>query len=221
MHNNYMIGIVDDDNTHVLDIKRVFARYGKINNIHIDFQTFYESENVDYKKIITSVIEAIREQKVDCVIIDYKLVFVQETNKGADLINEIRDNVSGFPCIILTGRADECVQEFKVDPDKIYVKRDFLAISTAKSDEMVKKILMNIDIVKQRKAVLQAGINTLKEQLREFDGDSNKIIEQIISLESKLSKYCVVEHTALDEFYDSTALEKIVDLLDKANELLD
>lgn len=216
-----MIGIVDDDNTHVLDIKRVFARYGKINNINIDFQTFYRNEDNDYQQIISSVIETIRDQKVDCVIIDYKLVFVQETNRGADLINEIRDIVSEFPCIILTGRAEECIQEFKVDPDKIYVKRDFLAISTPKSDEMVKKILMNIDIVKQRKAVLQAEINTLKEQLREFDGDSNKIIEEIISLESKLAKYCVVGQTEIDKFYDSTALEKIVDLLDQANELLD
>lgn len=221
MLNNYMIGIVDDDNTHVLDIKRVFARYGKINNINIDFQTFYRNEDNDYQQIISSVIETIRDQKVDCVIIDYKLVFVQETNRGADLINEIRDIVSEFPCIILTGRAEECIQEFKVDPDKIYVKRDFLAIATPKSDEMVKKILMNIDIVKQRKAVLQAEINTLKEQLREFDGDSNKIIEEIISLESKLAKYCVVGQTEIDKFYDSTALEKIVDLLDQANELLD
>ena len=218
------IGIIDDDNTHVNDIKRVFARYSKIEDSSLSFsyESFYNDKNSDYESLLNNIMDAINTQTVDCLLIDYKLMFVHETNKGADIINEIRDTLPEFPCVILTGRGDECVKELRVDPDKIYVKEDFLAIGTDKSNMLVKKIIANVIIVKQRIKTLTAQINDLKNQIKTgTDAFTNETIGKIIECESKLSKYCVLGQSEVDKIYDSQAMEKIVSLIEKANELLD
>lgn len=218
------IGIVDDDKQHVMDIKRVFARYSKLEDTALDitFESFYKDENSDYGTLLSSIIDAIKAQSIDCMIIDYKLVFVHETNKGADIINTIRDILPAFPCVILTGRGEDCAKEFRVDPDKIYVKEDFLAIGEKQSNALVKKIITNIIMATKNKQSLISQIASLKEQIKaETDNTKiNGLIEQIIDLESKLDKYCMVGQSELDKIYNSSSLEKIVSLIEKANKLL-
>lgn len=222
---NISIGIVDDDQGHVNDIKRVFARYSKVEDttLAISYESFYKDENSDYETLLCSIMDAIKAQSIDCLIIDYKLIFVHETNKGADIINTVRDILPAFPCIILTGRGEECANEFRVDPDKIYVKEDFLAIGQETSNSMVKKIIANVIMAKQKKQALIAQIEELKEKIKN-DTDNkrtNERIEKIIELESKLDKYCMVGQSEIDKIYDSSSLEKIVSLIEKANKLLE
>ena len=218
------IGIVDDDKQHVMDIKRVFARYSKLEDTSLDitFESFYKDKNSDYGTLLSSIIDAIKAQSIDCMIIDYKLVFVHETNKGADIINAIRDILPAFPCVILTGRGEDCAKEFRVDPDKIYVKEDFLAIGEKQSNALVKKIITNIIMATKNKQSLISQIASLKEQIKaETDNTKiNGLIEQIIDLESKLDKYCMVGQSELDKIYNSSSLEKIVSLIEQANKLL-
>ena len=218
------IGIVDDDKQHVMDIKRVFARYSKLEDTTLDitFESFYKDENSDYGTLLSSIIDAIKAQSIDCMIIDYKLVFVHETNKGADIINTIRDILPAFPCVILTGRGEDCAKEFRVDPDKIYVKENFLAIGEKQSNELVKKIIANIIMANKNKQALISQIESLKEKIKtETDNTKiNGLIEQIIDLESKLDKYCMVGQSELDKIYNSSSLEKIVSLIEQANKLL-
>lgn len=218
------IGIVDDDKQHVMDIKRVFTRYSKLEDTTLDisFESFYKDKNSDYGTLLNSIIEAIRTQSIDCMIIDYKLVFAHETNKGADIINTIRNILPAFPCVILTGRGEDCAKEFRVDPDKIYIKEEFLSIGEKKSNVLVKKIIANIIMANQNKQFLISQIDFLKEQIRTGIDNTkiNGFIEQIIELESKLDKYCMVGQSELDKIYNSSSLEKIVSLIEKANKLL-
>lgn len=222
--NNVCIGIVDDDKGHVTDIRRVFARYSKVEDTELSFsfQSFYKDVNSDYDTLLVDIMKAIEEQSIDCLIIDYKLIFTSETNRGADIINEVRNVLPEFPCIILTGRGDECAKELRVDPDKIYVKEDFLAISKTESTSLVKKIVSNVIITKRRKQELIAEIDTLKEQIKSDEEctNLNDVIEKIIILESNLNKYCIVGQSEIDKLYDSSSLEKIVSLIKKANDLL-
>ena len=222
--NNICIGIVDDDKGHVTDIKRVFARYSKVEDTELSFsfQSFYKDVNSDYDTLLVDIMKAIEEPSIDCLIIDYKLIFTSETNRGADIINEVRNVLPEFPCIILTGRGDECAKELRVDPDKIYVKEDFLAISKTESTSLVKKIVSNVIITKRRKQELIAEIDTLKEQIKSDEEctNLNDVIEKIIILESNLNKYCIVGQSEIDKLYDSSSLEKIVSLIKKANDLL-
>lgn len=221
--NNICIGIVDDDKGHVTDIQRVFARFSKVKDTSLSFsyESFYKDENSDYSALLENIMEAIKAQRIDCLIIDYKLVFTHETNKGADIINAVRDILPEFPCIILTGREDECVKEFRVDPDKIYEKEDFLAIGEDVSNSLVKKIISNVIITKKRKQELIAQIDIIKERIKSDEDDTNELIEKIIILESKLDKYCMVGQSEIDKMYDSSSLEKIVALIEKANNLLE
>ncbi len=223
--NNIYIGIVDDDKSHVMDIQRVFARYSKVEDTSLSFsyKSFYKDEGSDYATLLKDIMDAIKSQTIDCLIIDYKLMFVHETNKGADIINTVHDILPEFPCIILTGRGDECAKEFRVDPDKIYVKEDFLAITEEVSTSLVKKIIANVIITKKRKQELIAEIDKLKEKIKS-DNDNvnvNELVEKIIILESKLDKYCMVGQSEIDKIYDSSSLEKIVSLIEKANNLLE
>ena len=89
--NNIKIGIVDDDKTHVTDIKRVFSRYAKVEDTSLSFvfESFYKDENSDYETLLHDILEAIKNETVDCLIIDYQLIFVHEANTGADVINVI------------------------------------------------------------------------------------------------------------------------------------
>lgn len=219
------IGIVDDDKGHVTDIQRVFLRYTKVEDkeVSVSFKSFYTNEDSNYEALLESIMFAIKEQTVDCLIIDYKLIFTRETNKGADIINAVRDVLPEFPCIILTGRGDECAKELRVDPDKIYVKEDFLAITQDKSTELVKKIISNVFIVYRKKQDLISQIDEIKQKIRNdiANANTNELVEQIIDLESKLSKYCFVGQSEIDKIYDSSSLEKIVSLIEKANQLLE
>ena len=222
--NNICIGIVDDDKGHVTDIMRVFKRYSKVEDTSLSFsyESFYKDENSDYSTLLESIMEAIKAQIIDCLIIDYKLVFTHETNKGADIINTVHNILPEFPCIILTGRGDECAKEFRVDPDKIYVKEDFLAIGEDISTSLVNKIIANVIITQKRKQELIAKIDMLKKQITsdEDDINVNDFVEKIIVLESRLDKYCMVGQSEIDKLYDSSSLEKIVSLIEKANNLL-
>ena len=87
---------------------------------------------------------------------------------------------------------------------------------------MVKKIVANVMMVKQKKQKLIAEIGVLKEQLKgDIDNTKvNGIIENIIELESKLDKYCMVGQSEMDKIYNSSSLEKIVSLIEQANKLL-
>ena len=78
-------------------------------------------------------------------------------------------------------------------------------------------------ITKKRKQELIAQIDTLKEQIKSAEEgiNVNKLIEQIIVLESRLDKYCMVGQSEIDKLYDTSSLEKIVSLIEKANDLLD
>lgn len=222
--NNICIGIVDDDKGHVTDIQRVFARYSKVEDKSLSFsyKSFYKDESSDYDTLLFDIMKAIEEQAIDCLIIDYKLIFTSETNRGADIINEVRSILPEFPCIILTGRENECAKELLVDPDKIYGKEDFMAISKEESTSLVKKIVSNVLISKRRKQELIADIDILKAQIKSDEkcDNINELIEKIIILESNLNKYCIVGQSEIDKIYDSSSLEKIVSLIEKANELL-
>ena len=77
-------------------------------------------------------------------------------------------------------------------------------------------------MTKHKKQKLIAEIGALKEQLK-GNADSTKvngIIENIIELESKLDKYCMVGQSEMDKIYNSSSLEKIVSLIEQANNLL-
>ena len=78
-------------------------------------------------------------------------------------------------------------------------------------------------MVKQKKQKLIAEIGVLKEQLKgDIDNTKvNGIIENIIELESKLDKYCMVGQSEIDKIYDTSSLEKIVSLIEKAKGLLE
>ena len=74
----------------------------------------------------------------------------------------------------------------------------------------------------KNKQSLISQIELLKGQIKsETDNTKiNGLIEQIIDLESKLDKYCMVGQSELDKIYNSSSLEKIVSLIEQANKLL-
>ena len=219
---NYVIGIIDDDPINVLDIKRVFLRYAKLNGCKFEFKSFYLDNNqLSFEDIFKNIISSIRDQGIDCLIVDYKLIFTQETNKGAEIINEIRKIIPEFPCVILTGREEECLKEANVDPDKIYKKTEFLKISQPVSELLLKKILLNIERVRTSIKKLKEEIDVLKAILTTSNKEEDsETVARIIGLEAELDKYCMLGQSELDKVYDATSLENIVALIEKVKKII-
>ena len=71
---DFIIGIIDDDKTHVTDIKRIFKRYAKLNSFTVDFEIFYDDEEKTYDNICKLILSSIEAETIDCLIIDYKLI---------------------------------------------------------------------------------------------------------------------------------------------------
>ncbi len=219
---NYRIGLVEDDISQAKSIMRVFYRYGKLNDCSFDIENYFiENDDLALQKIVNNVLNAIKHDDIDCFIIDYKLNLANSTNKGIEILTKIKEMVAEFPCIMLTVRPDECMEEIKVDPDKIYMKSIFLKIGEMGSDYLVKKVLMNIKRVQKEKRRLQQGIDDVRKQI--VGGvveDENSQIEKIIQLEAILDQYTLVGQSELDKIYNASELENIVQLIQKAKGLL-
>ena len=220
---NYRIGLVEDDANQANSIKRVFSRYGKFNDCSFDIKNYFiEKDDLALKKIVENIFDAIKNDDRDCFIIDYKLNLGNGTNKGIEILTKIKEAVAEFPCIMLTVRPDECMDEIKIDPDKIYTKSIFLRIGEDESNYLVKKVLMNITRVKKEKSRLQQEIDDIRRQI--VDGkieDENSQIEKIIQLEAVLDQYALVGQSELDKIYNASELENIVQLIQKAKGLIE
>lgn len=219
---NYRIGLVEDDANQANSIKRVFYRYGKFNDCSFDIKNYFiENDNLALQKIIENIFDAMKNDDRDCFIIDYKLNLANGTNKGIEILTKIKETVAEFPCIMLTVRPDECMDEVKVDPDKIYMKSIFLKIGEIESDYLVKKVLMNINRVQKEKSRLQQGIDDIRRQIIAGNvEDENSQIEKIIQLEAALDQYALVGQSELDKIYNASELESIVQLIQKAKGLI-
>lgn len=220
--NKYYIGIIDEDQGEILDIKRTIL-INKPETITEDLIQF-----VDYtlpssaatlsKEISDAVIKDIINGTIHILIVDYRIIVESTCIEGTEIFKIISSLVPKFPIIILTNVPDDCYKPF-VDADKVYSKRSFFKIEESYSQEKTLNIFRNIENYRKQRASLAA---TLAEQLLKLEshGYSLDVYQHIISLEKTLGDYLPQEQTTVEKEMDLSELRDAVDLLKEAKRLL-
>jgi len=220
--NKYYIGIIDEDQDEILDIKRTIL-VNKPDTIAEDLIQF-----VDYplpstvatlsKEMSDAVIDDIVGGMIHALIVDYRIIVESTCIEGTEIFQRISSLVPKFPAIILTNMSDDCYKPF-VDADKVYAKRTFFKIEEDYLREKTLNIFRNIENYRSQRALLTA---TLTEQLLklEEEGYSPERYLHVIELEKTLSDYLPQGQTIVEKDMNLSELKDAVDLLKEANRLL-
>lgn len=214
----FLIGLIDDEDSEIKKIRRTI----KINapsNVEFDFKSYnIPTIGADAVNIISNeIIKDIEDQSVMSLIIDYKIMVKTLKVQGTDILKKINDFVPKFPVIILTERVEDSIKPEFVDADKVYKKRDFFKLEEEYSKEKVTHIFDSMKKYVNQKDQLIVNLEQMKEKL--LSGDRS-VIGDVLNIEVELDKFIPVEETQLDRVYNPDKMRSIVDLIEKADELI-
>lgn len=222
--NNFYIGIIDESQDEILDIKRTIL----INKpdsvleeqiVFIDYPLSTNARTLS-DEAVKAVIKDIEEGNLHALIVDYKIIVESTCIEGTEIFERISSLLPKFPIMILTNVPDACYGKAFVDADKVYAKRDFFKVDEGYSKEKTLNIFRNIGNYKYQCARLSAS---LTEQLSIFasKGYFPENYQEIIRLEKALDEYLPQEQTTVEKELDLTDLTEAVELLREANQLLE
>lgn len=220
--NKYYIGIIDEDQNEILDIKRtIFANKPEcVKEDYIQFVDYHLPSVAEtlLSEMTKTVAKDISNGKIHLLIVDYKIIVESTCIEGTEIFKGISALVPKFPTIILTNVPEDCYKPF-IDADKVYSKRSFFKIENSYSKEKTLNIFRNIDNYKNQCAELMANLSEQRINL-EREGYSQPVYEYVISLENKLGDYLPQEHTVVEQSMDLSDLRDAVELLKEAKGLL-
>ena len=214
----YRIGIVEDDENQVRDIRRTIKTNmpnGCVCDLEFKMYDISKSEN----NVILEIINDIKNHEIVFLIVDFKLLSDQYNVNGVNIIESIKKEAREFPMVILTQRRRECNEQTDMDPDKIYDKLPFFKCEEEYSKEAVEKIFKNILRYSSKTIKLETRIQQLKDKREKTD--DVETIEELIKLESELDEFYPTEESEINKVFDASALKEIVKLIEKASGLLE
>lgn len=222
--NRYRIGLVDEDPVDLDYIKRTILinMPNGISKEQVDFldvplpNPFCESMD----SIIDYLVEAIAEEKIQLLIVDYKIVVSTKVFEGTEIFKRISDIVPKFPLIMLSNLSNDCYDKVFVDADKVYSKKGFFAIAGEYSKEKVANIFRNMDKYLTQRAKLTTQL-TEQLTLLETDEYSAESIRSIIETETDLDCFTPQKMSKSEKGLPLDDLKEAVDILRNAQELIE
>lgn len=216
-----IIGLIDDEESQLKAIRRTI-KYNAGLNEDYGFKAYQLAENTErlVSDVYTEVMKDIIEKKIASLIIDYKIMVRTTKIKGTDILERIKDQVPKFPVIVLTEVVEESIQPLYVDADKVYKKKEFFVLDSDYSKEKVSNIFDSMHKYVEQRDKLSLDIEKLKEDLAEGKVDK-RAIGNILSLESRLDEFVPTDQTQIDKVFDVNKVRSIVELIDKANQMLE
>ena len=215
----YIVGLLDDEKGQLATIRRTI-KYNAPRNVQFDFINYdipASKENA-ISEISEQVIRDICDEKITALIIDYKIMVEALKVQGTDILQRVNDVVPKCPVIILTERVDESISSSNVDADKVYKKADFFKIEEEYSKEKVAHIFDSMQKYVRQRDELTVALNDLKGKLSKGD---RSVIEAVLKIEARLDAFVPIEQTQMDRIYDTQRLQKVVDLINEANKLME
>ena len=219
----YVIGIVDDEENAVMKIKFTIQE-NKPQNIDVSFKEYIldEQKNIKLEKLTENILEDIKNNNIVTLIIDEKIIRNAAEVKGSKLFNEIKQKVEKFPMIILTNWAEDAENTYLIDPDKIYKKIDFFDLDNDKSKEEVKNIFINAKVYKDNREKLERKIQYLEKKIsKEGTTEQTDTISEISEHEEKLKQLKPTDYNQIEKYMKPDEIKEVLDILKKANDLLD
>lgn len=217
----YIIGIIDDEQSAISKIRGIIKE-NKPADIEVYFKTYFleNEKGISIKKLSKEILEDIKNNDINTLIIDQKIIVSVGEVEGIEIFKSIKDAVDKFPIIMLTNVADECMKDDFVDPDKVYKKRDFFAIDDEKSKELVRKIFINAKKYNDSRTQIEAKLRVLQNEISE-NGNNAEIVSEIIDNEEKLSELKPTDYTQIEKIVNPQKIKDVLDLLNEVNNLLE
>ncbi len=217
----YRIGLIDDETEQLKAIRRTIKTNAR-NVDAYDFKSYVLSENQDslVQEVFAEVMKDISEQRLACLIVDYKIMVRTTKIKGTDIFGKIKDEVPKFPIIILTEVVEESMEPEFIDADKVYKKREFFKLESEYSKEKVANIFDSMRKYVSQRDSLELTLKQLKQQFTAGVMGS-EVISNILDLESRLDDFVPLDQTQIDKVFDENKAREIVGLIEKANKLLE
>lgn len=203
----WRIGIIDDKEGERADIQVSILENVEYRN-EIQFKE-YEIVKKAKEKLFEEIIEDISEERIQTLIVDYKLDTSQVVIKGWEIVDFVHEHVPEFPVIIMTNVPEESKESIYIDADKVYPKITFLNTKLPATKEMVKNILSNIQKYVKRRKELEGSLAVELDKLDQNSTDE-EIIANVLELEKSLSKYTETQQTVLDEALDMAELKAVL-----------
>ena len=219
MKNKIRIGILDDDSSKVTQIMTQLL-YGmkEATKTKIDKYSDYEFEpyeiSVDLE--LDEMINFIRDNKIDCVLLDYNLSSYANVNyTGVQVAKNLESVFLDFPVFILTAYEDELYEQEIFNAYQVF---DFSRYLSEKEE----RIELNYKIIEQ---VLKYDkqMEKWREELKSLlpvAGKSNEVDERILYLDTKLEKSIDAEKAIPEKIKRELQTDKIDELMRKIDKLI-
>lgn len=172
------------------------------------------------KELFEKITEDIKDNRIQGLIVDYKLDTMDEVLEGIEVVNFVHELVPEFPVIILTNVPDTSKKNDKVDPDKVYAKEVFLNNEKEETRDMVYNIVRNLERYVKKRVELE----TRREQLLNCVVDNaqeNETYGELLETEKELNKYTPIGMTEIDNTYKVDDMKEALELLKEYKGLLE
>lgn len=217
----FSIGMVEDDRAEASAIMLSLNENSEQLNEN-SFKLYELEKSLDLReRLLQEIRQDIIENKVQCVMIDYKLDTLKEVLTGIEVAKYLHEKVPEFPVIILTNVPDKGKENDSADPDKVYPKQIFMRPDDSKTHEMVYHIERNMERYAKRRAELELKQEQLLARIAGNADVKDEVYGQLLDTERELSKYVPIEMNALDETYDMEEMDKALAALQEYKKLLD
>lgn len=210
------IGIVEDKESELDNIKRIFYSYYKEN---CDFQDYIIDEYGEKEELVNKILDDIQNTRIDVLVVDYLISREGFKIVGNEVYESVKKHIQNFPVIILTQYVDDSQRSEIIDPDKVYRKSIFFDINTQESKDSLKNIDISIRNFQKQKEEIEQKILYEQQKIKYREIDPSVLIN-LSELELNLNKYIVSDSaTELDKLFDTSQLECAVKLIKDLGEL--
>lgn len=209
----YTIGIIDDKEGERADIQ-VSVLENVSDAEGVEFKE-YDLDHRVKEKLFREIIADITEERIQTLIVDYKLDTAQNVIKGWEIVDFVHGKVPEFPVVILTNVPDESRESDYIDADKVYPKVIFLNTTHEETARMVENIVLNIQRYVKRRKDLEGNLVRALEELDKNSTDEG-IIKDVLKIEDELGKYKESDQTYLDR---KVNLSDVKDILQELKEI--
>ena len=216
----FYIGIIEDE---IAEASSAMLSLTE-NSDQIEEQSFklypmMKKENFK-EELFEKITEDIKNNRIQGLIVDYKLEKMDEVLEGIEVVNFVHELVPEFPVIILTNVPDDSKKNDKADPDKVYAKNVFLNNEKKETRDMVYNIVRNLERYVKKRVELE----TRREQLLNCVVDNaqeNETYGELLETEKELNKYTPIGMTEIDNTYKVDDMKEALELLKEYKGLLE
>ncbi|WP_242223160.1 hypothetical protein [Bacillus cereus group sp. BfR-BA-01380] len=220
MEQIFRIGIIDDDSSKVTQIMiKLMEGFNKAKSEKQMKYSIYRLDPVELelKDNIDDMIQQVIEEKLDCVVVDYKLSSYKNVDySGVEFAKTLEDALYDFPIFILTSYEDDL---FFNEIFNAYQVFDFARYLNEESEriELNYKIIEQILKTTKQKQKWEEEI----KRLLPLAGTSQEVDSKLLELDTKLEKSMNGVNAIPDKLKRDLDSNKLTELISKIDSILE